>query len=169
MGVPLEELLGGLPLEQAMAMAAQAQGRRPGAPPAGENAEDMQARFAREARDMAARVRAYLAAEHGGAGQGTGEEDPEVLADIAGVLAEARSRGAPVPNAGVFVDRAVARRREVRARQARLDREASGLDPELEDALAAAEVDVAAAARWPRRLGHGPAHQGPGNAPPPPP
>jgi len=78
-----------------------------------------------------------------------------MLADIAGTLAECRSRGAPVPNARVFVDRAVERRRQARALQARLDREASGMEPELEDALAAAEVSVAAAARMPRRLGRG--------------
>lgn len=159
MGVPLEEILGGLPLEQVLATAAAAQ-RRPGQPPARETGEEMQARFIREARDMAQRVLAYLRSEHGGDDAMDGDAD--LLADIAGTLAECRSRGAPVPNAAVFVDRAVARRREMLTRQARLDREASGLDPELEDALRAAEVTAAAAEHMPRRLGHGPAGTAPG-------
>jgi len=81
------------------------------------------------------------------------DEDPELLAYITRTFAEARARGAPVPNARAFVDHALVRAQQRQELQARLDREASGLQPELEDALAAAEVSVAAAARWPRRLG----------------
>lgn len=169
MGVPLEELLGGLPLQQVAAAAAAAP--RPGQPPPGETAAELQARFHREAQEMLDRVRAYLIRERAAATEEPGrrgagaanppeqdldENDPELLADIAGVLSEARSRGAPVPNAAVFVDRCVARRRQSRALQTRLDREASGMEPELEDALAAAEQTAAAAARMPRRLGRGP-------------
>lgn len=80
-------------------------------------------------------------------------EDPELLAHIARTMAEARARGAPVPRAAQFVDRALDRARDARALGERLDREASGLQPELEDALAAAEQAAAAAARAPRRLG----------------
>mmetsp|Transcript_65816 Transcript_65816/g.195871 ORF Transcript_65816/g.195871 Transcript_65816/m.195871 type:complete len:128 (-) Transcript_65816:157-540(-) len=84
------------------------------------------------------------------------EEDPELLAHIARTMAEARARGAPVPRAAQFVDRALNRARDARALGARLEREASGLQPELEDALAAAEQTTAAAARAPRRLGGAP-------------
>jgi len=179
MGVPLEEMLAatGIPLEQ-MAAAARAAPRRPGQPAPGETAVEMQYRFDREARDMAARVAHYLANERAraaaadprgedgqapvvGADEDLEEEDPELLADIAGVLADARSRGAPVPNAAVFVDRAVARRREARALQARLDREAQGMDADLEDAFLAAQQVAEAAEKAPRRLGHGPGVQPP--------
>lgn len=136
----------GLNLEEVQAFAAVVTAGPRAQRPAGENATELQARFAREARDMARAVRAYL---------GESEEDAELLADVSRVLAEARSRGAPVPNAAAFVDRTVARRRDGRARQARLDREAAGLQPELEDALAVAEATAAASARMPRRLGHG--------------
>ena len=109
----------------------------------------MQARWAREAADMTRQVRGYL--------ERSGEMDEELLteisSDISRTLAEARGRGAPVPNAAVFVDRAVARMRQAKARQERLDREASGIDPEIEEAFAAAEQSVSAAQRAPRRLG----------------
>lgn len=147
MGVPLDRLLGNLPPQQAMQMVQQemAQMRRA---PLGETTAEMQARWAREAADMAGQVRAYLERE----GE-TVEDDEELLADISRTLSDARARGAPVPNAAVFVDRAVARRRQARAFQQRMDREASGLDPEIEDAFAAAEQSVTAAARAPRKLG----------------
>eukprot|EP00438_Fugacium_kawagutii_P027171 Skav214900 [mRNA] locus=scaffold1561:129564:143547:- [translate_table: standard] len=147
MGVPLDRVLGNLPPQQAMQMVQQemAQLRRA---PMGETAAEMQTRWAREAADMAGQVRAYLERE----GE-TLEDDEELLGDISRTLADARARGAPVPNAAVFVDRAVARRRQARAFQQRLDREASGLDPEIEDAFSAAEQTVSAAARAPRRLG----------------
>eukprot|EP00490_Sorites_sp_Unknown_P023280 CAMPEP_0114690836 /NCGR_PEP_ID=MMETSP0191-20121206/66139_1 /TAXON_ID=126664 /ORGANISM="Sorites sp." /LENGTH=361 /DNA_ID=CAMNT_0001981243 /DNA_START=18 /DNA_END=1103 /DNA_ORIENTATION=- len=150
MGVPLDRLLGNLPHQQAVQLVQQemAQMRRA---PLGESTAEMQARWAREAADMAGQVRAYLERE----GE-TIEDDDELLADISRTLADARARGAPVPNAAVFVDRAVARRRQARAFQQRMDREASGLDPEIEDAFAAAEQSVTAAARAPRRLGGSP-------------
>merc|ERR1712060_212969 len=88
-----------------------------------------------------------------GTGEDEEEVDAETMADISRVLAEARARGAPVPNAAVFVDRAVQRRREALVTQARLDREASGMDPELEEAFLAAEQTARAAERAPRRLG----------------
>lgn len=165
MGVPLDRLLGNLPPQQAMQMVQQemAQLRRA---PLGETTAEMQARWAREAGDMARQVRAYLDREgHEGREGREGaedrdgenlEDDDELLADISRTLADARARGAPVPNAAVFVDRAVARRRQARAFQQRMDREASGLDPEIEDAFAAAEQSVTAAARAPRRLGGSP-------------
>ena len=162
MGVPLDRLLGNLPPQQAMQMVQQemAQLRRA---PLGETSAEMQARWAREADDMARQVRAYLEREgregREGAEDREGEnieDDDELLADISRTLADARARGAPVPNAAVFVDRAVARRRQARAFQQRMDREASGLDPEIEDAFAAAEQSVTAAARAPRRLGGSP-------------
>lgn len=170
LGVPLEDLLGGVPLDQAMAVANAAARQMPPEHPGGETHEAIQARLWREAQDMEMQVRAYLAQERARARQQAlgpgaanpvpedddmGAEDAELMADIAGTLAEARSRGAPVPNPRVFVDRAVARRGQSRALQARLDREASGMEPELEDALAAAELASAAQARWPRRLGRG--------------
>lgn len=159
MGVPLDRLLGNLPQQQAMQMVQQemAQLRRA---PLGETTAEMQARWAREANDMARQVRAYLEREGREGAEGregeTIEDDDELLADISRTLADARARGAPVPNAAVFVDRAVARRRQARAFQQRMDREASGLDPEIEDAFAAAEQSVTAAARAPRRLGGSP-------------
>jgi len=91
------------------------------------------------------------------------EEDPELLDEIARTMAEARARGAPVPNPAFFVDRALNRARQARALGERLDREASGMDPELADALAAAEQTTSAVARAPKRLGGG------GGAPPGPP
>lgn len=81
------------------------------------------------------------------------EECPDLLVEIARTMAEARARGAPVPNAAIFVDRAVAQARASRAHRQQLDREMSGLQPEVEDALAAAEIAAAAAARMPRKLG----------------
>jgi len=121
-------------------------------PPAGETTAEMQARWDREAADMARQVRAYLSRREEGEEQEE-DGDQELLADISRTLAEARARGAPVPNAAVFVDRAVARRRQARELHARMAREASGLDPEIEDAFAAAEQSLAASARAPRRLG----------------
>lgn len=182
MGVPLEEILGGLPLQQVVAAAA-APPRRPGQPEPGETAFQLQARFVREADDMARQVRAYLAAERARAAAGEGTpidapavgadedfelDDPEFLGTISGILAEARSRGAPVPNAAYFVDRAVNRRRQARAMQVRLDREAQGMDADLEEAFLAAERIAAAAEREdrPRRLGHGPAPTGDAQSPP---
>ena len=155
MGVPLDRLLGTLPPQQAMQMVQQemAQLRRA---PLGETTAEMQQRWAREAADMARQVRAYLEREAGAGEAGEGGEDDELLADISRTLADARARGAPVPNAAVFVDRAVARRRQARAFQQRMHREASGLDPEIEDAFAAAEQSVTAAANAPRRLGGSP-------------
>lgn len=88
------------------------------------------------------------------------EEDPELLDEIARTMAEARARGAPVPNPAFFVDRALNRARQARALGERLDREASGMDPELADALEAAERTTSAVARAPKRLGGG------GSAPP---
>ncbi|CAJ1348475.1 unnamed protein product [Effrenium voratum] len=131
-------------LPPAMAEAVAAQARAAAATPAGpmENAEELRARWAREAAGMAQAVRAHLERE------GL-EADEEVLADISQTLAEARSRGAPVPRAAVFAERAVARAAQRRARQRRMEREASGMDPEIEDAMAAAEQQ----ARRPRRLG----------------
>lgn len=133
----------GLPPQQALALLQMAQSR-----PA-ESPAEMQARWAREAADMTRQVRGYL--------ERSGEMDEELLteisSDISRTLAEARGRGAPVPNAAVFVDRAVARMRQAKARQERLDREASGIDPEIEEAFAAAEQSVSAAQRAPRRLG----------------
>ena len=147
MGVPLDRLLGNMPHQQALALVQQemAQMRRA---PVGESSAEMQNRWAREAADMARQVRAYLEQE----GEPEADND-ELLQDISRTLSEARSRGAPVPNAAVFVNRAVARRRQALALQQRMDREASGLDPEIEDAFAAAEQSVSAAARAPRRLG----------------
>jgi len=81
------------------------------------------------------------------------EEDPELLDEIARMMAEARSRGAPVPNAGIFVDRALDRARNRRATHERLRREAGDMDPDLEDAVEASERMAAAAERAPRRLG----------------
>merc|ERR1719282_665066 len=83
------------------------------------------------------------------------EEDPELLDHIARTMAEARARGAPVPHAAFFVDRAIERARSMQALRIQLDREAGDIQPELEDALAAAEQSVAEAARAPRRLGNG--------------
>lgn len=83
-------------------------------------------------------------------------EDPELLSDIARTMAEARSRGAPVPDVDRFVDRALQRARDARALQERLRREAGDMDPDLEDAVAAAEISSAAATRAPRKLGGGP-------------
>ncbi|CAK9074728.1 Ubiquilin (Suppressor of NosA) [Durusdinium trenchii] len=148
MGIPLDQVLANMPHQQAMALAQQemAQLRRA---PANESTAEMQARWAREAADMARQVRAYLERE----GEPEADND-ELLVDISRTLAAARERGAPVPNAVVFVDRAVARRRQSLALQQRMDREIrSGLDPEIEDAFAAAEQSVSAAARAPRRLG----------------
>ena len=136
----------GLPPQQARALLQMAQSR-----PA-ESPAEMQARWAREAADMTRQVRGYLERS-----EQSGEMDEELLteisSDISRTLAEARGRGAPVPNAAVFVDRAVARMRQAKARKERLDREASGIDPEIEEAFAAAEQSVSAAQRAPRRLG----------------
>ena len=151
---PVEQILREVPPQQAMAAAMQEMTRLRRGPPAGETAAAMQARWDREAADMARQVRAYLARREGEAGEEEGDgEDEDLLADISRTLAEARARGAPVPNAAVFVDRAVARRRQARELHARMAREASGLDPEIEDAFLAAEQSLAAAARAPRRLG----------------
>merc|ERR1719323_1277491 len=93
------------------------------------------------------------------------EEDPDLLAHISRTMAEARARGAPVPHAAQFVTHALERARQARALGRRLEREASGLQPELEDALAAAEQSAAAAARAPRRLGGGPSPPSTGRPP----
>lgn len=130
--------------------------------------EDAQAaRLAQEVRAMTRQVRA-LAAERlretprngpgafarpqEGGSDDEGDEDPELVADIARTMAEARARGAPVPNAERFVERALRRAEEARAAAERRRREAADMDPELEDAVAAAELSIAAAARAPRRL-----------------
>merc|ERR1712151_768190 len=109
---------------------------------------------------MARQVAAYIAEERRRLGEETGEEEEEVdaetIADISRTLAEARARGAPTPNAAVFVDRAVQRRREALTLLARMDREASGMDPELEAAFVAAQRASQAAAKAPRRLGGAP-------------
>ncbi|CAE7368437.1 ubqln [Symbiodinium microadriaticum] len=149
---PLEQVLREVPPQQAMTAAMQEIARLRRGPPAGETAAEMQARWDREAADMARQVRAYLSRREEGEEQ-EGDGDEELLADISRTLAEARARGAPVPNAAVFVDRTVARRRQARELHARMAREASGLDPEIEDAFAAAEQSLAASARAPRRLG----------------
>ncbi|CAE7828183.1 DSK2A [Symbiodinium sp. CCMP2592] len=149
---PLEQVLREVPQQQAMTAAMQEIARLRRGPPAGETTAEMQARWDREAADMARQVRAYLSRREEGEEQEE-DGDEELLADISRTLAEARARGAPVPNAAVFVDRAVARRRQARELHARMAREASGLDPEIEDAFAAAEQSLAASARAPRRLG----------------
>ena len=126
---PLEQVLRDMPPQQAMAAAMQEMARLQRGPQAGETAVQMQARWDREAADMARQVRAYLERE----GHQVEEDGDELLADISRTLAEARARGAPVPNAAVFVDRSVERRRQARELQRRMAREASGLDPEIED------------------------------------
>eukprot|EP00929_Paragymnodinium_shiwhaense_P096982 TRINITY_DN58752_c0_g1_i1.p1 TRINITY_DN58752_c0_g1~~TRINITY_DN58752_c0_g1_i1.p1 ORF type:complete len:417 (+),score=138.75 TRINITY_DN58752_c0_g1_i1:111-1361(+) len=83
------------------------------------------------------------------------EEDPELLADIARVMADSRARGAPVPDIDRFVDRGLERARQRRARQEQLRREQGEVDPDLEDAVAAAERVIAAASKAPRKLGGG--------------
>merc|ERR1712232_1063638 len=90
-------------------------------------------------------------------------EDPELLAEIARTMAEARARGAPVPNIQSFVERALSRAQQARVLAERLRREAGDMDPDLEDAVAAAESSVQAAARAPRRLGGAPRASGPGS------
>lgn len=160
------EALEGVPPEVAFEVERILQMQRPGRPR--ENQEEMQARFAREARDMAMEVIAYLRLHRaedlrlrGGPRRAPqavedDDEDPELLADVTRMLAEARSRGAPVPRVGVFVERSLERRRQARMFESRLDREAGDMAPELADALAAAEVEANAKARMPRKLGHGP-------------
>merc|ERR1712066_1049052 len=113
----------------------------------------LEVRLPREVRAMGQRVR-FLVAERQGVDVNSIEEDQDLLDHIARTMAEARARGAPVPNPTVFVDRALARASQARALHARLEREASG-NPELEDALMQAEQVTAAAARAPRRLGRG--------------
>lgn len=127
----------------------------------------MEVRLGREVRAMEHQVRRLVEerrvgeAGRGGAPPGRQQEpaaqadeaDPELLAHIARTMAEARARGAPVPRAAQFVDRALSRAHDARVLGERLDREASGMDPELEDALTAAEQSAAAAVRAPRRLG----------------
>jgi len=159
--------------DPAVAAALQAMGQ-PGLvrPPAPDAAVPLEVRLPREVRAMEQQVRRLVAERRradaaGGLGapqgppgdEDEGDEDPELLAHIARTMAEARARGAPVPRAVQFVDRALDRARDARALDVRLEREASGLQPELEDALAAAEQSTAAAARAPRRLGHGPQPQ----------
>merc|ERR1712232_470431 len=92
-----------------------------------------------------------LAAEQEGEADDS-TEDPELTAEIARTLGEARARGVPVPNIQIFVERALVRARERRALAERLRREAGDMDPDLEDAVAAAESSVQAAARAPKRL-----------------
>jgi len=150
MGVTVEELRQALPPQPVMV--------NPHRPPAHETPEAMRARLQRDGGEMLRRVEAYLRSrreEEGGAEAIDEDDVTAILDEVAGVLRDARIRGAPVPNAADFVDRALVRRREQRLRQAHLDREAGDIDPELADALAAAEVAAGAAERWPRRLGHG--------------
>jgi len=150
---PLSAELLGVTEQQLQQLMAGIAGRP--APPI-ESHGDWQQRLAREAATMAGQVQAYLAQEEQADEElraGGPEDNERLVAHIAGVLAEARARGAPVPRARFFVDRELARRREARALQARLDREASGLDPDLEDALVAAQRSAAAAETAPRRLG----------------
>lgn len=125
--------------------------------------DDYHARFQREARLMEREVRYLIATRARGnevrprdprpVEEDDEEEDAELVAEISRTFAEARARGAPVPNAVSFVDRAVVRRQEAQARQRRLAREAGDIDPDLEDAVADAEQVLAAQARLPRRLG----------------
>lgn len=121
-----------------------------------ESQGEWQQRLAREAANMAGQVQAYLSQAEQASGElraGGPDDNESLVAHIAGVLAEAHARGAPVPRARFFVDRELTRRREARALQARLDREAVGLDPDLEDAFVAAQRSAAAAETAPRRLG----------------
>ncbi|CAK0844946.1 unnamed protein product [Prorocentrum cordatum] len=146
----------------------QALARQMQAPPRAEPQVPLEVRIGREVRAMEREVRLLVAEQHrreaeeaaGGVGPARplpeqGEEDAELLDEIARQMAEARARGAPVPNARQFVARGLQRAQERRQRQERLLREAQGFDPDLEDALAAAEQTAAAAARAPRRLGRG--------------
>mmetsp|Transcript_64836 Transcript_64836/g.154796 ORF Transcript_64836/g.154796 Transcript_64836/m.154796 type:complete len:405 (+) Transcript_64836:66-1280(+) len=144
---------GRLAAQQALAAIA----RQHAAPPQARN--DYHARLEQEVRLMQREVRAMIEEQQGS----DLEVDEELLADVARTMAEARARGAPVPNASAFVERALARARQRREREARFAREASGLDPDLEDALADAEQRQAAEARWPRRLGSAPQGPAPGS------
>jgi len=114
--------------------------------------QDYHARLEREVRLMDREVRAIIEQQQGP----DFVVDDELLAEISRPMAEARARGAPVANAGAFVEAGVARVRQRREREARFAREANGLDPDLEDALAEAEHSQAVAARMPRRLGGAP-------------
>jgi hypothetical protein len=114
----------------------------------------LEVRLPREVRLMGHQVRLRVA-ERQGVDPENIEEDPSLMDHIARTMAEARARGAPVPNIDFFVNHTLSRAEQARALNTRLNREADGLDPELEDALIAAEQVTAAAARAPRRLGGG--------------
>mmetsp|Transcript_14257 Transcript_14257/g.39339 ORF Transcript_14257/g.39339 Transcript_14257/m.39339 type:complete len:423 (+) Transcript_14257:88-1356(+) len=170
-------MTGASPEQLAAAVAAGRQGgqARRQAPGAGIIREEARERLDREVRLMERQVRILvrqrlraggndleaqraLAQAQFDEAQGVEEDaevDEELLGEIARTMAEARARGAPVPNAARFVDRALARAQQARVLQERLRREAGDIDPDLEDAVAAAERSVAAAARAPRRLGGG--------------
>merc|ERR1712232_149517 len=64
----------------------------------------IEVRLPREVQAMGQQVR-YLVAERQGVDVNSIEEDQELLDHIARTMAEARARGAPVPNPTVFVDR----------------------------------------------------------------
>jgi len=143
----------GIPLNLAAMQALEQQLAAAARQPAPEQVP-MEVRLPREVRAMGHQVR-LLVAERQGVDVDSIEEDQELLDHIARTIAQARARGAPVPNPVSFVDQALSRAAQARALDARLDREAHGLDPELEDALMAAEQVTQAAARAPRRLGRG--------------
>lgn len=112
----------------------------------------VEVRLPREVRAMGLQVRRVVA-ERQGVDVDSIEEDQDLIDHIARTMAQARARGAPVPNLNYFVEHALNRGAQARALTTRLNREADGLDPELEDALMAAEQATAAAAVFPRRLG----------------
>eukprot|EP00927_Polykrikos_kofoidii_P064972 TRINITY_DN60775_c0_g1_i1.p1 TRINITY_DN60775_c0_g1~~TRINITY_DN60775_c0_g1_i1.p1 ORF type:complete len:407 (+),score=82.20 TRINITY_DN60775_c0_g1_i1:100-1320(+) len=166
---------GALPEQVAEALAGAGPAPRQPAPrrPPGVMGDDMQERLDREVRDMRRHVRqlvrerlqgddgARLRDRLGLPGgveddDGDGEDDDmEMFDEIAQIMAQARARGAPVPNPETFVARSLARAQERRVLQERLRREMGDIDPELEDAVTAAEVSAAASARAPKRLGSG--------------
>lgn len=142
-----------------------------------EDPNNFQARLAAEVQTMQFAVRQLLREQRDGPGshrpppqgrplreapEAENEEDAELLNDIAQTMAECRARGAPVPQARAFVDRAVRRGLARRQRWTQMRRDGEGLDPELEDAVMAAESSAAAAERAPRRLGGGGGPVGPG-------
>mmetsp|Transcript_43005 Transcript_43005/g.98825 ORF Transcript_43005/g.98825 Transcript_43005/m.98825 type:complete len:389 (-) Transcript_43005:57-1223(-) len=138
----LEGLVGNMQqMQAAQAQAAQREVR-----------QDYHARLEREVRHMDREVRALIEEQQGA----DFVVDNEMLAEISRPMAEARARGAPVPNPASFVEAGVTRVRQRREREARFAREANGLDPDVEDALADAEHSQAVAARMPRRLGGAP-------------
>lgn len=106
----------------------------------------LEVRLPREVRAMGRQVR-LLVAEQQGVNVDDVEEDEELLDHIARTMAEARARLAPVPNPRFFVSHALARASQRQALHSRLLRETGDMDPDLEDALMAAEQQSLAATR----------------------